>query len=230
MTRSLADALSSVDWLSSVDDFCRSKEAVSRCTACMERMARWARQLEEADSGNPAIVFVREAQVQAHYVACLVGLALYKPAAGAIRAAVESMLYYSYFRSHPSELATLVRSARYYVSKAEIIDFHREHTPEFRGKEQCLGLVGRLDEWYSEASAIVHGQIPGKWVSHTDLAKIAPDVDTIARCLDLFERGERIIHELLLCTSNDLWTSFSVEARRVLSKGLAPNVKQTLGL
>ncbi len=87
-----------------------------------------------------------------------------------MRSLVECALYYAYFRSHPEELATLVRDAKFYVSKKEILSFFAKHAPGFAERQVVLGYSSRLDAWYSQTSSIVHGQIPGTWSNGTRLS------------------------------------------------------------
>lgn len=98
----LLNALSAVDWAKNLQSFGAVPDAVERIEQCNRRLALWAKQLESCDGENAAIPFVRELQVQGHYAAALLGLALYKPSAAAMRSLVESALYYTFFRQHPA--------------------------------------------------------------------------------------------------------------------------------
>jgi hypothetical protein len=111
-------------------------------------------------------------QVSSQYVAVLVALSLYKPAASAMRIMVETALYYTYFRTHHAELATLARDPAFYVEKRDLVEYHKKHTPDFGSLQSRLGVLVRLERWYSTVSAIVHGQIPGAWVEHKIVAEI----------------------------------------------------------
>lgn len=82
--------------------------------------------------------------------AILIGLAMYKASASSMRAMLEAGLYYTYFRTHPEELATLVSDARYFIGKSEIIDYHKLHSAGFKSNQEKLGLITKLDSWYSE--------------------------------------------------------------------------------
>lgn len=227
----LINALSAVDWTKNIQSFGSASDVVARVEACNRRLAIWSRQFEACDARNPALPFVREIQVQGHYAAALIGLALYKPSAAAIRALVESALYYSYFRTHPAELATLVRESNYFVQKSDIIDYHIQHTARFAAREQKLGLLSRLNTWYRSISALVHGQVPGGWISHTSLAGIAYNEETLHKALAMFEEGEYLTHSLFLCTvGQDLWSDFDTKSKKDLLKELSGDVKAELGL
>jgi hypothetical protein len=227
----LASVLRAIAWTTNVEAFCKEPRATARVEACLRRIPIWARQLQTADAGNPALAFVREAQAQGHYVAALLGVALYKPAAASMRAQVENALYYSFFRSHPKELGTLTRETGYYLLKSDIIEFHKQHTDGFRELEQALSLVQDLDKWYRETSRIVHGQVPGQWVNHTELGGLTHNASNLEQALVMFETADRIIHRLWLVTvARDLWDDFTKEARKELLHGLKGAEKKALGL
>lgn len=141
----LANALASVDWNQNSATFLGEGARLERVHASNLRLAIWSKQFEVADAGNPALCFIRAMQLDGYDCTLLVSLALYKPAAGSMRAMVESALYYSYFRSHPMELATLVRNADFYVQKADVIEHHGKHTPGFKEAQKTLGFVSRLN-------------------------------------------------------------------------------------
>jgi hypothetical protein len=227
----LAAVLRDIRWADNADTFCKQPGAAKRVEKCLRRDAIWARQLEAADAENPALAFVHEARAQGHYVAALLGVALYKPAAASMRAMVESALYYSFFRSHPKELETLIRDTGYFLQKSDIIEFHKQHTDRFRELEQKLSLLQALDKWYKEVSGIVHGQIPGQWVTHSELRGLTHDSSNLEQALAMFETASMLIHKLWLVTvARDLWHDFAQEARPELLRGLDGSAKKALGL
>ena len=138
-TKALASALSAVDWNSNANEFLADALTCEKIASCNMSLALWAHQIELEEAGNPALSFLREMQISGQHVAALCALALYKPAAASMRTVVESCLYYSYFRTHPSELATLVRSSKYFTDKYSILEYHKEHTPKFSERQQALG-------------------------------------------------------------------------------------------
>lgn len=227
----LLQALASVDWTQNIGAFGGSAGVPERVERCNLRVALWAKQIESAEGSNPAIPFVRELQIQGHHAAALLALALYKPSAAAMRGMVESALYHTYFRLHPAELGTLVRDPSYFVQKSDVIEYHLRHTARFREREQRLSLITRLNPWYRNVSALVHGQIPGGWVGHTRLADIKHDAATLEKAVATLEDGEQIIHALFLCTvAQDLWGDFAAPAKKELLKGLSGDIKAELGL
>ena len=227
----LGTALSKVDWNAHAQSFIQDVASTDMMAKASLRLAVWSKQFENLESGNPAICFVREMQMGGQYVTALVALALYKPAAASMRIILESALYYTYFRVHPAELTTLVRSSKYFMSKAEVMEFHKNHTENFGVLQQKLGLVTDLDGWYNRISAIMHGQIPGVWVTNRTLGDIKP-VETIQKlAIDEFTICVDIVHRLFLCTTGrELWDNFTTTAKKSLIVGLPGDVKALLRL
>ncbi len=227
----LEAALSGVDWNANVSLFLKDTADSEMMAQSILSLAIWSRQFEKAEAGNTALSFIREMQVAGHHVAALTSLALYKPAAAGMRTIFETALYYTYFRRHPSELATLVRDKSYFVTKSEIIAYHKVHTANFRSLEQCFGLLGRIEEWYGSVSSIIHGQIPGQWHTHTDLDKLGHIEKLIPEVAKTFQNGEEIVHDLFLCTvGRELWDAFSSPAKKQLLFHLSKDKKMELGL
>ena len=230
-TQYLQKALTAVNWNSLVSEFITYQSQAEAVTKCNMRLAIWSRQLERVDKGNPSLSFIREMQVEGHHVAALIALALYNPAAAAIRTVVETALYYTFFRTHASELATLVRSEDFFVDKQYIIDYHKLHTVNFVDYQSYFGLIGRLKKWYSQISAIIHGQIPGIWITHQSLADLRHEEANLHAIIDTFKEGEEIVHHLFLCTVGvELWDGFTSPSKRKLIIGLPGSTKTALGL
>lgn len=231
MVSKIVAALQSVDWNSNVQTFCDTAGVPASVQACNVRVAHWAGQFEQIYKGNPALSFVRDMQVSGHQAACLLALALYKPAAAAMRGMLESTLYFTYFRSHQVELQTLARNADYYIDKREVLEFHKRHTVNFVESQQIVGLVARLNKWYGTTSAIVHGQLPGVWVQSSSVKETVQDSNTLMLAAKHFIEGEDIVNRLLICAvGQEVWGFLSPESKRVIVKGLTAKVKAALSL
>ena len=227
----LKSALSAVDWNANVSEFLKEKAICDTMEKCNLRLAVWAKQFENADKGNPALSFIREMQVAGHLVAALTSLALYKPAAAAMRTMMETALCYTFFRTHPSELATLARNSKFVIYKENLLDYHNIHTPSFPKLQEQFGLVSKCKEWYRMISSIVHGQLPGKWVKHKSLADTKHVKNILLIVLKSFNEGEEIVHHFFLCTAGrELWEDFSTDAKRKLLAGVHGKIKAVLGL
>jgi hypothetical protein len=227
----LAAALKAVNWVGHVDSFLIQNDSVQKVDGACARIAIWAKQLENLDKENAAISFIRALQISAHHAVATTALAIYKAAASSIRGIVENALYYTYFRSHPVELASLVRERDYYVSKSDILSYHKIHTPRFRELQDKLGLITRIEEWYSQISAIVHGQVPGIWVEHTSLADTKPSTETLALVIAKLCEAEKIVHDLFLITvGREYWDSFSHFAKKTLLANMSGEHKTLLML
>ena len=229
--KKLMSALDGVDWRNNINSFGSDPSLADRLAALNYGLALWSGQLETVERGNMALSFIREAQAAGHYVACLVSLALYKPAAASMRLMVECVLQYSYFRLHLAELATLRRDLGFFMDKKSIIEYHRKHTEGFSDKQQALGAISRLDTWYGRTSAIIHGQEPGKWVTHWKIEDIAIDKSVCAAAITEFEEAGEIVRRILLCTLEEaLWQGFNQDRKTAFLRGLRGGEKDALGL
>lgn len=227
----LAAELKAVDWNKAVAEFLTHTSEIEAIDKACLRIAIWAKQLETVDKNNPALAFVRALQSSAQHVTASCSLGLYRSAAASIRSIVENGLYYSYFRSHPDELATLVRDPGYYLSRGELVSYHKDHTINFRQVQEKLGFLTKLDKWYSDISAVVHGQIPGAWVEHVSLSGVRHDLATLKIVVEKFCEAEELLHSLLLLTvGRGRWDSFAAPAKKALLSGLHADIKTALGL
>jgi hypothetical protein len=213
----LSSALAAVDWRDNIDFFVKSRSLVRRIAACNYRLAVWAKQYVSIDTLNPAVSFVHEMQQSGFHVAALAALALYRPAAAAIRTAVEAGLYYTYFRTHPAELATLARASGYFISKKELLDYHKNHSRGFIRNSRLLQQPSRFVTWYSQISSVIHGQLPGKWGQLTSLSAAKPNKEVLEELVLSFESGIDNLNDLFVLTAGrDLWAKFSPESKLFL--------------
>lgn len=227
----LPSVLKAVGWKDNIDAAFTNADDLARLEGALLRIAVWSKQLESADLGNPALCFVREMQVAAQQSAALLGLCVYKASAASSRTLLETCLCYTFFRTHPDELATLIRVQKYYITKSDILDYHRLHTPKFMEHQDVFGLLGNLEQWYSKISAVVHGQIPGAWNAHSGLSEIGFSKETNTLALESFISGEELVHQMLLCTTGgQLWGAFAPDAKAHLVKGLAGEKRALLKL
>lgn len=227
----LKGVLHSVDWARNIDTALAHASTLSELERAILRVAVWSKQLEILDQGNPSLSFVREMQIAVQSGAALISLCLYKPSAASSRTFFESCLYYTYFRTHLDELSTLVVDPAYYLAKGEIVDYHKTHTAHFKTSQAALNLLPKLEAWYSQVSAVIHGQIPGAWNTHPGLAETSFSQPAHELALRTLLDGEKIVHELLLSTvARRLWAGFAPEAKTYLLKGLAGQTKTLLGL
>jgi hypothetical protein len=227
----LETALTAVDWNQLVKEFIGHAALRGEVESANLRVAIWARQIESIEGTLPAATFVREMQSASQLVAVLTALGLYKPAAAAMRAMLETALYFSYFRNHPTELATILRDPKFYVDKRVVIDYHKQHTVAFSALEQLFNLVNRLNVWYSFVSSVVHGQVPGGWMRHKAVADLKHDTAILTDVVQTFTEGERILHDFFLCTiGRELWSGFSTASKRKLLAGISGDRKAALGL
>lgn len=231
-TKYLVPSLQGVDWKKNISMFCDEAEVVSRFERAGLRIAVWSKQFELIEGGhNPAICFVREMQTAGHLAVTATALACYKLAASGMRTMVETALYYTYFRTHPSELATLLRQDKWHVTKQEILDYHALHTEGFLELQKKYSLASELNPWYSRMSAIIHGQIPGAWHDQKSIGDIKKNSELLMIVISEFEKCIALIDRIFFSTAGrELWQSFSTTAKKSLMHGMAGELKLMLGL
>lgn len=204
---------------------------MARLEAASLRLAVWSKQFEMIDSGNPAICFVREMQTAGHLAVSATALACYKLAASGMRTMVETALYFTYFRTHPVELATLLRDDKYHVTKQEILEYHSAHTAGFDTIQKKYPLGSVLNPWYSRMSAVIHGQIPGAWHTQSGIGDIKKNNDLLLTVTEEFEQCVELIDRIFFSTAGrELWQSFSTTAKKHLLHGMPGEMKVAFSL
>lgn len=232
MAKHISSALSAVNWAGNVAQYCADEDVVERMEAAGLRLAVWSKQFENIEGKVvPAICFVREMQTAGHLTAAAAALGVYKLAASGMRTVVETALYYSYFRVHPVELATLLRDEKWYIGKQEVLDYHAVHTDGFADLQKKLSLAAILNPWYSKMSAIIHGQVPGAWHSQQGIADIKSSKELSQDVAAQFEECIRIVDRLFLLTvGRELWAYFSPSAKKSILHGVPGDIKTLLAL
>jgi hypothetical protein len=229
MATALKTTLQNIDWPANVSAFVAERSSLNTIERGCHLISVWNHEISFQDSSNPALPFLQEMKASLFYVPACFSLGLYKPAASSMRAALENALYYTYFHSHASELRTLVNDDKFYLSKSKVIEFHNAHTPEFKARQASIGFSSELESWYSEISAIIHGQIPGVWTTRS-LSETSFSKALNKAALREFTRSVLLINYLFLLTMDEeTWEGFSSPARQLFLKGMSGNKKRALG-
>ncbi|MBN3735404.1 hypothetical protein [Burkholderia sp. Tr-20390] len=227
----LKEALLSVSWGENINEFASDLDRQNRLNDAATIISIWGKQLEDSDMGNPAVCFIREMQVESQHALIALGLGIYKASAASMRAMVETALYYSFFRSHSAELETLVRSKEYYISKGDILAFHKIHTRDFVAMQNKLGLISKIEEWYSYSSSIIHGQIPGRWVTFDAISKVGLHEETLKDAVQMYCEASSIINNFFLCSvARSLWHTFQTDVKRKVLRGISVDFKSVAKL
>jgi hypothetical protein len=215
LANDLRTILSNIDWNSNAREFTRQRRRPEAFEKGSKLIAAWNYELSFYDRANRANSFLQEMKASLFCVPACTALGLIKPAAASLRAGIESALYYTFFRNHPAELETLHRSEKFYLSKNEIIEYHAVHSADFSFRQDALALLSDLNQWYSYLSAIIHGQIPGVWTSHS-LPDISFEGEGSAAVLKQYKMGISIVNRLFLSTlERDVWEGLSSFGRQL---------------
>lgn len=230
-TSILRDALLSVDWNANVKEFLADKDKAEELHGCSLVIAYWAKQFENIDKRNSALSFIREMQASGFNVCSLAALGQYKPASAAIRNVFESALYYTFFRTHPSELETLSRDHTFFLFKNDIVEYHKKHTPDFINLQNYFSWISKAGIWYNKISSVVHGKIPGEWVDYNSVSEIKYSHKTLCLVIESYKEGVELVNYLFLCTvAREFWQNISKTAKRIFLKGISGETKAALGM
>lgn len=223
--------LSKIDWQANIDAALAAPALADKIDLCAKRNAIWIVQISLAEPNNPAKPFLVEVASLSQQAPALACCGYYRSAVSSARSIVESALYYTYFRSHPRELASLLRDPKYYISKGDVLDFHRQHTVNFNSYQTRLGLVSNLDLWYQKVSAITHSQIPGAMTGGLNLSDIKYEHTLFSQSMDMIFDAWVIVEALFFSTlSQELWRLFAPDAKDQLTKGMSADTRAALGL
>lgn len=225
----MSDVICSVNWNENCNLSKNENALFSKAEVSLIKLANWCKQIENIYSGNIALPFIREAQLSAQDFCCLVSLGLYKTSASSLRTILESFLYFSYFKDHLVELQSLSEVDSYYISKQDVLDYHCQHTREYKEKARISGLSSRLAAIYGKISAIVHGQMPGVWHSSSCLSDKKFDAKLAEEAIFDFNDLIEIINLfMLIIISDEDWLNIDQKIKAVLLRGLTGKTKDMI--
>jgi len=223
---SLIDSLNEINW----DDICSesTKEVAiySGIEESLSILSTWLGELISNHECNPALPFLYEAHVSLNDFCSSISLGLYKLSASSLRIVLESFLNFSYYKDHPVELNTLISNDSFYLGKAEIIEYHLLHTPQFNERSRQLDTINKLNIFYKEISQVIHGQIPGKW--HTCMAFLDRkyDKDSFQIVASKFCNLSEIINLFLISSlKNEEWINLNHRSKKLFFKGMSKEKK-----
>lgn len=224
-------AISNPKWNENVQEFLKQESLIDSLDKECQLMARWVLELYKFDPKCTANAFVFQLLSSSQHVIALASLGLFTPAAGSLRGMVESALYFVYFRTHPTELSTLLRDKDFYVQKSDVLQYLNQHIPDYSIKQSALSLNADLNSWYKEVSSVIHAQIPGNWGGPKDLSSTKFNESHVKNVTSMHGKAASLINRLLLCTvAPDIWGQSSPENRKLFLKSLPAATKQILKL
>lgn len=227
----LAASIKAIDWNAVVRNSTAQTGIFDRVEAQTLLIAHWVRQLTRHYQNNPATPFLYEMQAAAREVGILLALGRTKAAAGSIRVVVENSLYFVYFVDHPIELTSLRLNKSYYMTKAGVMEYLKAHIPNFTVRAAAFELISALNDWYSDISAIVHGQVPGQWSPDMKITSDPPSQDALDVATKAFERGCQIASQLfIVCLAPRCWDDFSTASKKVILRGVSADKRAALQL
>lgn len=227
----LGDELGKINWVENVNSSLLNADLLGKVDVSAHKNAVWISQVFSAEQGNPALAFLTETAALSQQAPALACCCYYRSAVSASRAIVESALYYTYFRNHQAELATLLRDQNFYISKSDVLDFHKIHTENFNTYQSRLNFISSLDKWYKKVSSVTHAQVPGNLSGNLNLADLSFDKTLFDESISIVLEAWEIVNRLFFSTlSQDLWRVFSPDAKITLLKGMSGDTRKELCL
>ena len=145
-------------------------------------------------------------------VGCLT-LGLVRPALSSLRAEIDMILGWLYFKDHEVEWNYLRDSGRGFQTKAQVLEYVGDHWPKFKTR---LGLLNqcsdRKTDPYRLLSAYIHGQTEFTAPKVSPLADLVANESLCAECVTLQRDVAEYIGDVLLAMYGDRWASVPVAA------------------
>ena len=154
-------------------------------------------------------------------VGCL-ALGLVRPALSSLRAEIDMILGWLYFKDHKIEWNNLRDTGRGFQTKTQVLDYLGGHWPRFRTRlallDQCSS---REEDPYRLLSAHIHGQTDFTSPNVSPLVDLVADESLCAECVTLQRDVAEYIGDVLLAMYGDRWASVPVAAREGLNTRLS---------
>ena len=153
-------------------------------------------------------------------VACLT-LGLVRPALSSLRAEIDMVLGWLYFKDHRVEWNNLRDTGRGFQTRAQVLDYLGNHWPQFRTRlallDQCSN---RKEDPYRILSAHIHGQTDFTSPNVSPLADLVADERLCMECVTLQHDVAEYIGDVLTAIYGDRWASLPDVAQRGLNRRL----------
>lgn len=166
-------------------------ELAERVDSAALPLLEWLAYLRTSESTGTADVLlagVRAALIESG--ACLT-LGLVRPALLAMRAQIDMVLAWLFFKDHPVEWRRVEQSGDGFQTRSEVLRYLSQHVPGFRFRYKALGHSSeeKKNELYSLLSAHVHGQ-SGPFIPKIE--SIDSLVSSFEQCSESVELQERV--------------------------------------
>jgi hypothetical protein len=128
--------------------------------AAVRLLLEWLAYLRTSESTGTADVLLAGVRAAVIEVGACLALGLVRPALLAMRAQIDMVLAWLFFKDHPVEWRRVERSGDGFQSRSDVIQYLSQHVPGFKYRYKILGhaIDDKKKNLYSLLSAHVHGQ------------------------------------------------------------------------
>lgn len=181
------------------------------CMAATEPLMTWIEWYRRCRPNSHAFELLDGAQASALETTSYVGLGLARGALTAIRAQVDLILGFTYFREHPAEWRLVNWSGDGFKLRSDIVKYHREIEPGRGGFNDRLGLIDQaskptLEGCYRILSAHLHGQSANTTPKTGSVRELIAPLDTLKQTVELQKQTATAVSAFLLAVHAREWS------------------------
>ena len=172
-------------------------------------LLEWLDYLRTSETTGTADLLLNGVQAAIIEVAGCLVLGFVRPAVFSIRAEVDMILAWLYFKDHPIEWHHIEHIGKGFKLKAELIDYLEEFFPHYKERYALLLQTKQRkeDEPYKLLSAHVHSQSAATVPTIGALDKLVSDENLCSECVLLQNEVTEYINDVLLSCFADKWAS-----------------------
>jgi len=165
-----------------------------------------------ADTGHATVLLGGVKSAILEVAACL-SLGLVRPAMFSLRAQVDMMLAWLYFKDHPIEWKNVEETGDGYKLKKELLRYLSELVPRFTERNALLQQVKsrKLVDPYRVLSAHVHSQSTLTVPNTYSVEKVISTPKLCLECIELQYECAEFLSDVLLSCYADKWASLPDE-------------------
>lgn len=180
------------------------------CISAAEPVLSWIDWYERCRPTSHALELLNGARAAVLEATSYVGLGLARAALTAIRAQIDLVLGFTYFREHPAEWRLVNWTGDGFKLRSEIVKYHREIEPGRGGFKDRLGIIDQqnkptLETCYRTLSAHVHGQSANTLPKTGSVCELIATVQTLGDVVVLQKQTATALSGYLLTLHAREW-------------------------
>ncbi len=185
-------------------------------------LLEWLAYLRTSESTQVCDSLVDGVQGAVIEVAACLSLGLVRPALFSLRAQIDMLLTWLYFRDHPVEWALIQDTGKGFRLKSFIVSYFDEYYPYYKTRFALLGQTRfRVErDPYHLLSVHIHSQTGPTVPSIGALNSVVREEALCNSCVDLQSEVSEYLTDVLLASFADKWASLPKSARDTLNTRL----------